>query len=205
MAVLLSEEDRRRIEAAVADAERRTSAEIVCVMAHQASDYAYVPVIWAALAALALPLLLGLVGPFPADHVHLAQLVAFILVLAVLWWPGIRLAVTPRALFRKLGHQRATEQFLGRGLMSTRGRTGVLVFVSVAERYAEIMADTGVESAVPAEAWQAPLEALTAGLRRGQPAEGFVGAVELCADLLERHVPRRPGDRDELSNRVVEI
>jgi putative membrane protein len=202
---LLSAEDRRRIETAVEEAERRTAAEIVCVIAHQSSDYAYVPVVWAALAALAAPLLIGALAPWSSETVHLLQLAIFALVLAALWWPPARLAVTPRPLFRKLGHQRAVEQFLGRGLTATRGRTGLLIFVSVAEHYAEIIADTGVEAEVPADAWRAPVEVLTDALARRQPADGFVAALRLSADLLERHVPRRPGDLDELPNRVVEI
>lgn len=205
MDTLLSAQDRHRVETAVAEAERRTSAEIVCVIAHRSSDYAYVPVIWAALAALAAPLVISALTHWSRETVHLLQLALFVVVLGVLWWPPARLAVTPRAVFRKLGHQRAMEQFLGRGLTATKGRTGLLIFVSVAEHYAEIIADTGVESEVPSEAWRAPVEALTDELRRGQPAEGFVAALRLSADLLERHVPRRPGDRDELPNRVVEI
>jgi putative membrane protein len=205
MDTLLPAGDRHRIEAAVEEVERRTAAEIVCVIAHRSSDYAYVPVVWAALAALAAPLLIGPLTHWTRETVHLLQLGVFVGVLAALWWPPARLAVTPRAVFRKLGHQRATEQFLGRGLTATQGRTGLLIFVSVAERYAEIIADTGVEAEVPPQAWRAPVEALTDALRRGEPAEGFVAAIRLGADLLERHVPRRPGDRDELPNRVVEI
>ncbi|MCK9912500.1 hypothetical protein MXD81_25325, partial [Microbacteriaceae bacterium K1510] len=62
---------------------------------------------------------------------------------------AIRTALVPAGLKRLHAHRRAVEQFLAQNLHTTEGRTGVLLFVSVAERYAEIIPDRAIDAKVP--------------------------------------------------------
>ena len=149
----LTDEERARVDAAVRAAEAGTAGEIVCVVARESSDYRLVPVVWAALAALALPWPLAAFTEWSVQRLHLAQLALFAGLVAALSWPPLRMALVPGAMRRRRAHETAVRQFQARRLAGTRGRTGVLVFVSVAERYAEVIADEGVASRVGPEVW----------------------------------------------------
>jgi putative membrane protein len=82
----------------------------------------------------------------------------------------------------------------------------VLIYVSWAEHMAELIADEGVSSMVDAKAWDAPMAALIAGLKRGAAGEGFAAAVSLCADILAANVPAESSDNpNELPDAVVEL
>jgi putative membrane protein len=81
----------------------------------------------------------------------------------------------------------------------------VLIFVSLAERYAEIVADTQIDARVPENYWQATVDALTADIGAGRLVEGLVAAVTASGEQLAAHFPRRAGDRNELADKVVEI
>jgi putative membrane protein len=97
------------------------------------------------------------------------------------------------------------EQFVLRGVGRTKDRTGVLIFVSLAERYARIIADDGIAQRVAQPAWQGAVDALIGHMREGRIADGFVEAVGRCSDVLANHFPRADADRDELPDRIYLI
>lgn len=100
--------------------------------------------------------------------------------------------------------RRAQAQFLAKNLQHTRGRTGVLIFVSLAERMAELIADEGIAQHVEPKVWDRAMAALVEGLKRDEPAAGFAAAIGLCADVLAERFPADPGDNpDELPDAVV--
>ena len=229
---VIGEDHRARIAAAIAAAEARTSGEVYCVVAHRASDYRFVPLVWAALAALAVPpvvILLGLaphrwpwIGePWWIGHasaadvdvaVHngllalaLAQALVFAVVALALLPERIRLALTPRILKHDRVQRAATEQFLARGLQRTRDRTGVLIFAALAERQAIVIADEGIYQRVTPKVWDDAVAALTAAAREGRAADGFIAAIGHCGDVLAAHFPPRADDVNELPDRIVEI
>ena len=77
----------------------------------------------------------------------------------------------------------------------------MLIYVALAERYADVVTDVGIGPAP--EAWQAVLADLVAALRRDALADGLVRAVEATGVILAAAAPPRPGDADELPNRVI--
>ena len=84
----------------------------------------------------------------------------------------------------------------------TGGRTGVLIFVSLAERYARIVADEVITARVPQSEWQEAVDALVGHMREDRIADGYVEAIERCGRILAAHFPRRPDDRNELPDRI---
>ena len=87
----------------------------------------------------------------------------------------------------------------------TRGRTGILLFVSVAERYVEILAARGIDEKVPPGTWKEIVAAFTRQVRRGKIADGFVGALTACGAVLISHFPRAADDRNELPDVLIEL
>ena len=78
-----------------------------------------------------------------------------------------------------------------RGLANTKHRCGVLIFASMAEHYARIVADQGIASKVGQSEWQEAVDALTRHIRGGQIAAGFIAAIEHCGAVLLRPTRRR--------------
>jgi putative membrane protein len=100
--------------------------------------------------------------------------------------------------------RRALEQFVAKNLHLTAERTGVMIFVSLGERMAELIADEGIASQVEPKVWDQAMAALVEGLKRGEPAAGFAAAVGLCADVLAERFPADPDDNpNELADTVV--
>jgi putative membrane protein len=202
---MISDIDKARIVEAIRAAEEKTAGEIFCVIAHACSDYHLVPIAWAALIALAIPLPLIYFTMWPAGIIFLLQLAAFIVVALVLSLPAIRFRVVPKRRLWGQAHAEAMHQFLAHGIHLTEHRTGVLIFASTAERYAEIVADSGINAKVQPEAWLKAIAAMISAIKDGRPGDGFVVAVELCGAELARHFPPGALNRDELPNKVVEI
>jgi putative membrane protein len=199
--MLLTEDDRRAITAAIRAAEQRTCGQIVCVLARSSSDYSAVPIQWAALLALVAPWPLIYFTQLTVQRIFLIQIIIFIVAALILSWSPLRMALVPRAVRRARAHRGAIEQFFLRGLANTRHRCGVLIFVSLAEHYARIVADQGIAAKVPQSAWQEAVDALTAHMRAGEIGRGFIAAIERCGDVLAAHAP--PADPpDELPDRI---
>ena len=175
------------------------------MLARKSDDYRFVPLLWAALAGLLVPFPLIWLTRLPALHIQLIALAAFIVLALALSHPAVKLRAVPGTLKRHAAHQAAVEQFLARNLHVTAERTGVLVFASLAERYAEVIADQGIASKVAPAVWDEAVAALIAEAKAGRVAEGILRAIDRVGAVLAEHFPPRPDDRDELPDHLVEI
>jgi putative membrane protein len=202
---MISQADHARVADAIRAAEAKTSGEIFCVIARQSSDYRLVPLAWAALIALATPAPLIYLTRWPAALIYLVQLVVFVAAALALSLPAIRFHLVPRRAKHDRAHAEALRQFFAQGLHHTANRTGVLIFASVAERYAEIVADEGINAKVTGEVWDKAIAALIDGIRQGRAADGFIAAIERCGAVLAEHFPPGALAADELPNKLVEI
>jgi putative membrane protein len=200
---LFDRAQQQRIAQAIAGAERATSGEIVAVIARESDSYTFAPILWAALAALLVPWPLVFFTWIPVQWIYVVQLFAFAGLVAALWPRAIRLRLVPQAIKRARARRRAVEQFLVQNLHTTEGRTGVLIFVSLAERHVEILADRGIDAKVPSGTWQAIVDDFVARLGADQPVEGFVQAITAVGGLLARHFPPGSIDHNELPNHLI--
>lgn len=220
--------NRRRIAAAVAAAEARTTGEIVCVLAQECSRYREAPLGWAAAVALLAPPLLALSGLWPvawpafgwtsgharapspvaaAEVYALAQVVLFAAVWSLASIPAVRRVITPGTLKTHRVHRTAAQQFLATGMATDPKRTGVMILGSLHDRRVEVLAEAGVQAAVGGDAaWAQAVAAVQAGMKRGDLAGGFVDAVGLCGDVLARHFPVGPTPHaNAVSDELIEI
>lgn len=201
----ISEEDRARISAAIRAAEAQTSGEIVCVLARTATHLTALPILIAALIALAIPWMLVALTEFPVERILLLQIAVFLILAVVLSLPRVQVLLLPRAVRRRAAHRLAMEQFLIRGIARKKDGTGILIFVSLAERYARIIADERIAAHVPQSEWQSAVDALVVDIRSGHIADGFVAAIAACEKVLAAHFPRTQMSRDELPDRIYLI
>lgn len=200
---LLTESEQRQVADAIARVEKETDAELVTVLAAQADDYAHISLLWAALIALILPGGLNFFGGWlDAAHLLLAQWLAFILCGLLFRIPGITTRLIPRPVRLWRAGNLARRQFLELNLHRTEAETGILIFVSEAERYVEILVDRGISSRLDDSTWASIIATFTDQVKRGETLNGFLSCIESCGAILKEHLPATR-NRDELPNRLV--
>jgi putative membrane protein len=202
----LRPEDSERIAAAIRQVEARTSGELVTVVAAAADRYAYIPLLWASILALLSPGVLLLLGVDTSlVRAYLTQLLTFVLLSLLFDRTPLKVLLVPKKLKHRQARRLAREQFYANGIHLTRGRTGVLLFVSAAERYVEILADQGIHQRVEQGTWDGIVADFVRHVRQGQVTEGFLAAIASCGEILAVHCPRQADDRDELPDRLIQI
>ena len=202
---MITETDKTRISAAIRNAESRTAGEIFCVIARHSSDYRLVPVAWAAAIALFAPLPLIYLTRWSAAVIYVLQLIAYLVAAlpcrirsygSTLSRVGpSTTALTPR---RCVNSSR-------RGWIKPNTVPVCSFLPRTAERYAEIVADAGINEKVAPEVWDDAVNALVMAIKAGRPADGFVAAIEQCGAVLAAHFPPGALKRDELPDKLVEI
>ncbi|MGB2246303.1 MAG: TPM domain-containing protein [Alcanivorax sediminis] len=201
--MLLDNQAQADLAAAITEQEKRTDAELVTVLASQADDYRYITTLWAALLSLLVPAALLFIPHWLTSLEALLLQWGVLIVLAVLFrFKPIQFRLVPRALQRQRAASLARTAFLQQELHHTRDDTGLLIFVSEAEHYVEILADQGIARHVDDAQWQAIVDAFVARVKAGQVAEGFQQCVAACGDKLAEHVPAS-GEKNELPNHLI--
>lgn len=200
---LLGPEARARVAAAIARAERGTSGEIVVMLSARSGAYRSAAPLAALAAALALAWLLVAVTDWSTARILLTQAGVAAAIMTLGLFERLRLALVPAPMRRSRAREAAQRAFRCQGMTRTRGRTGVLVHVSLAEHHAEIVTDIGILRHMGQEAWQGILSGLLLALARGEAEAGLVAAVERIGALLASEFPAGPADMDELPNRVI--
>ena len=112
-------------------------------------------------------------------------------------------AALDRILTGQSARERALEVFSLLRLWDTAQRNGVLIYLLLADRDIEIVADRGVK--VPAPEWEAICRTMESALRRGEYAQAALDGIAAVSRLLEREFPRRADDRNELPDRPVTL
>ncbi|MGF7151066.1 putative membrane protein [Sphingomonas zeicaulis] len=221
----LSEADHRLVTDAVGAAERGTDGEIVTIVADRSDDYRDVALGWVlgvVLVVLALAALLPghvtwlfhWIGGGWEETIEPGELLPVLLAVAAIkavaaWlllaWQPLRLALTPRGMKTRRVHARAMQLFKVGAEYRTRGRVGVLIYLSVAEHRAEIVADSAIAAKVTAECWGDAMAAMIGHVRAGRPGEGMAEAVAQVGVVLARHFPKSEDDVNELPDRLIEL
>ncbi len=200
---LLTEHEQRQVAEAITRVEKTTDAELVTVLAARADDYAYIPLLWASLIALVVPGVVHYLSGYLTMYTLLvAQWATFIVLCLVFRLPKVTTRLIPRSVRHWRASNLARRQFMEQNLHHTVGSTGVLIFVSEAERYVEILVDEGISKRLDDSNWDAIVQAFTQQVKQGQTLAGFIACVEACGELLKVHVPVTQ-TRNELPNRLV--
>ncbi|MEO9168587.1 MAG: TPM domain-containing protein, partial [Aestuariivirga sp.] len=180
------------------------------VAARASDDYIHVPIHIATALALAVPLVLWLwqlSHPWDAalklGWLFGIQLVVFIIAALALSLPFIRRAITPMRLKRKYAHRNAAAQFLASNISNTRKHTGVLIFVSLMERYVEVIGDEAIAAKLSKSDWQKIIDEMLPLLKGKQSCDALVLGVQHAGALLAKHFPATAHVDNELPNRFI--
>ena len=221
----LDDAGHRLVSEAVTAAESATSGEIVTVLAERSDGYTDVALLWAAGAAFTamsvfavfpLPFLNAWDAAFGgwghewttgelASMVIALGLVKFVAVMLVQQWEPLKFALIPGPLKTMRVHDQAVRQFKVGAERRTTGRTGVMIYLSMREHRAEIVADASIAAKVPAEVWGEAMGDMLSLIRKGQVAEGLAVGISDVGHVLAEHFPRGMDDKDELPDRLIEV
>jgi putative membrane protein len=201
VADLLAPDALAAIEAAVRGAERTTSGEIVPVVVERSDPYADVRIGAAAIVALALGGVFLAFAPSHSAWLVPTQICVFAALCWAFGWRPLLGLVAPNPLFAERVHRAASLAFHEAGLVETRDRTGILIFVSLLERRVQVLADRGIHLRVEDGTWDGVVLRIVAGIRVGQADQGLIDGIRLCGEILARHFPPRSDDANELPDR----
>jgi putative membrane protein len=146
-----------------------------------------------------------LTRPLVMTYIFVKLVAAFLLVRLLLAWMPLRMALTPKGTKNRRVRRRAVELFRVAAEQRTKGRTGVLLYLSLLERRAEIVADEAIHSKVEPDVWGEAMAVLIAEVKAGRPGEGMAQAVEKIGDVLEKCLPAQRDNPNELPDRLIEL
>ena len=205
---LLGADGAERIETAIADAESRTSGEIVPVLVRRSSTIGHVPLLAFSLLLLGvllsdLPVYLERFGGPHWMWLCASWTLAFGLAAGL-----SRLDITQRLLTPQIDQiqqveMRAEVEFFEHGVGQTEGNTGILLYVSLMEHRAVVLADHAIAEKVDAEVWQELVDLMIQGVKRGDLADGMTQAIQRCGELLTPDFPIAEDDVNELRDHLV--
>ena len=220
----LDAEDHALVSAAIAAAEANSDGEIVAIASDRSDAYHDVGLHYAVLVAFAtLALFAAVPGLLMWWHdlftgwsaepslretltwVLMLTLAKFLAVLFLLKWQPLRMALTPGATKTRRVRRRAIMLFKTGAERRTVGRTGILIYLSLAEHRAEIVADEAITSVTTPETWGEAMAALLAHVKAGRPGEGIAAAVALIGGVLAEHFPKSASDTNEIPDKLIEL
>ena len=221
----LSDEDHDKVSAAIAAAEEKSNGEIVAVATPISDSYHDLALHWA-VAAMILVLAWAawrpdwlqwwyerLTGGWHSEPT-MGELLTFLMILAVLKftavllilkWRPLRLALTPAATKHRRVRRRAVAVFKAAAESRTSGRTGILIYLSMAERRAEIVADEAITKVTTPDIWGEAMAALLLEVKRGRIGDGMVAAIGQVGAVLAEHFPRSAADTNEIPDKLIEL
>lgn len=220
-----SEADHALVTEAVARAERSSDGEIVTIVAPRSDAYHDVGLHYAVLAMLFVPTIgavlpqswidraLGLVFGWNASlsfrllmlSLIVAMAIVFLIVRFAFAWMPLRMALTPASTKTRRVRRRAVELFRAGTEKRTKGRTGILLYLSLLEHRAEIVADEAIHSQVEPDEWGEAMAALVEGVKAGRPGGGMALAVGKIGEVLARCLPPTLDNPNELPDRLIEL
>jgi putative membrane protein len=220
----LSAEDHERVSAAIAAAEEKSDGEIIAITADRSDAYHDVGLHYAVL-VLFLVLAFFAVWPhqlelwwtrlmgwtaLPTQRELLTLLLGlalakFLAVLFILKWMPLRLALTPGSTKTRRVRRRAIMLFKAGAERRTIGRTGILIYLSMGEHRAEIVADEAITKVTTPETWGEAMVALVTHVKAGRPGDGIVAAVEAVGQVLAEHFPKTGEDTNEIPDKLIEL
>lgn len=183
-------DERKRIHTACEAAEARTSARLVAVTVPVSDRYALYPLVYGAILGLAVLGILAIFWPeMSLRTAFFASGVAFAALSFLFDWLPLRLLLVPKRAKHWECWELAHRSFAARVLAQTDRKPGIVVFVSLGERYVEIVTDRDVDLHIPQTTWDAVIADFTDAARKGRTADGLVAAIGACANELEKYYP----------------
>lgn len=221
----LTEDQHKIVSDAVGEAELNTSGEILTVLADRSDGYSDIIQLYcAAIGFTAMSAFAAFPQPFMnlwdrfvggwghewsigelASMTIALGLIAYLVSTLIFLSDAIRFALIPAPTKTTRVHDQAVKHFKVGAERRTRGKTGVLIYLSMREHRAEIVADDSIAEKVSAEVWGEAMADMLVEIKAGKIAEGMAVGVRDVGFVLSEHFPRDEDDENELPDRLIEV
>ncbi|QFT78424.1 TPM domain-containing protein [Erythrobacter sp. THAF29] len=221
----LNAEGHKIVSDAVGEAEQTTSGEILTVLADRSDGYSDIVQLWSVALAFTM---MSIFAAFPQPFMDLWDnffggwgrdwsigelasmtiglgLLTFVVSSILFLWDPLRFALIPAPVKTSRVHDQAVKHFKVGAERRTHGRTGVLIYLSMREHRAEIVADEPIAEKVSAEVWGEAMGDMLVEIKRGNIAEGMAVGVRDVGFVLAEHFPKGDHDENELPDRLIEV
>ena len=197
--------ERLQIEARIAEAEKRTSGEIVVMVVPSSYHYPLASMTGSSLLAVLLGIAVALLAGresmwfflevFGFSFIVLHELIKRI--------PFLKRFFVTASDMKEEVEEAAIQSFYHRNINLTVDHTGILIYISLFERSVRVIADQGINAKVNTELWQEIVDTIVRGIKSKGQAAAIATAVDRCAEILALHFPIKANDRNELGNEVI--
>ena len=204
MKYMVNEAEQIQIKEAIEAFEKQSSAEIVTVIAKQSDGYFFIPLLYAAAGALGISWAAQFfTGGMGAQELAIWQILSFVLLALCVQIRPVKMALIPETIKKKRAAAAAKSHFFSLGLHATNNRAGVMLFVSEAEKYVEIITDVAVAQKIDNALWEEAVQNFIMRVKEGNIAQGYLETIQKAAALLTEHFPHAKAERDELPNHLI--
>ncbi|MBU1643482.1 hypothetical protein KKE54_08985, partial [bacterium] len=139
----------------------------------------------------------------PTLKLYGVQLLVFLLLILLGRFERLTMAMIPSSVKKIRAANAARRHFIALQLHTTKKRSAVMLFVSEAERYVEILTDVEVAKKIPNSEWEGIVQNFITLVRAGETARGYLETIERSSKLLIPHFPYDPEETDELPDCLI--
>lgn len=202
----LNENEKNEISKEIENLEKQSSAELVAVITKQSSSYKFETILVSILFTLFISILILLIDTISPIKMFQWQIMSFIFAYFILYKFE---TILFRILSKKYKYEKASEyankQFLNLGLQTTKTKQAIMFFVSIDEKYVEIITDSAIKEKIDNKYWQEIVNIFIEDVKKNQLANGYLKAIKSCNEILIKNFPIKDNDENELSNEVIEL
>ncbi len=197
----LSQKDKQNITEAICHVEQKSEAELVAVIRQNISfkSYRYFTIFL---------VLTGLIFAFFACNLFgyiITTILIFLMILFLRNFQNIVISYLPISYVKNNAKIYAQNIFNELVKDKTKEKIGIMFYVSVSEKYVQIIVDEGIKEKISDVYWQKIVNEFVKDVKKGKFGDGYVRAIESCANILSHNFPAKNLEKNELTNEVIEL
>jgi putative membrane protein len=201
----LNKEQKEIISKEIEEFEKRSSAELVAVITQISSSYRFEILVFSLLLS-AVVSIISLYFSIDAVKLFEIEVLSFLFFyLLINRFKKIVLLFLPKAYKYEKASFNAKQEFSNLGLRQTETRQAIMFFVSIDEKYVEIITDKEIKEKIDNSFWQNIVKEFIKDVKNRQFTQGYLKAIRACSEVLTKNFPIQKDDKNELSNEVIEL
>ncbi|AXX93669.1 hypothetical protein CPU12_08270 [Malaciobacter molluscorum LMG 25693] len=201
----INENEKNLISKEIENLEKKSSVELVAVIAKKSSNYKYEGL----LVSLAITALMSIIAIFLQMNNKIffqLQILTFTLSYLLIYrFENITLLFLSKKYKQEKASNKAKREFNFLGINNTKTKQGIMFYVSIDEKYVKIITDEQIQKKIPNEYWQDIINTFIIDIKNNQFSKGYLNAIKSSSNRLITDFPIQKNDINELSNEVIEL
>lgn len=202
----LDEQEKALISSEIEELEKKSSAELVAVVTQRSGKYKFASIGLNIFIVSIVSFILVFFTKVTTLELFQVQVLLFLSLYFLFYkFDMLVLKLLPKVYKHSLANEYAQEQFYNLGLNRTKTNQAIMFFVSLDEKYVEIIADEVIASKIDNNYWQEIIDEFIVDVKRNHLSNGYLKAIQSCSDILISNFPIQVDDENELANDVIEL